>query len=81
MRHLRRCEELLLVLKLDIVWCHRRRRTPLLIDGALLASFIMPLLLVIAILMASTFQITALLSPAHLVFLVNALRQLSYGTV
>jgi hypothetical protein len=76
-RHLRWCEELFLVLNLDIVGC-LRGRTPLLIEGALLACFLEPLLIAIVII---SYQITALLSPAHLVFLMNALRELSHRTL
>jgi hypothetical protein len=75
-RHLRWREEILLDLDLAIDRC-ARGRTPLVIDGALLTSFLKPLLVLSLAIVVISFQLLALLNPAHFVLLVNALRQLS----
>ena len=76
MRHLRWREEILLDLDLAIDRC-ARGRTPLVIYGALLTSFLKPLLVLSLAIVVISFQLLALLNPAHFVLLVNALRQLS----
>jgi hypothetical protein len=75
-RHLRWREEILLDLDLAIDRC-ARGRTPLVIYGALLTSFLKPLLVLSLAIVVISFQLLALLNPAHFVLLVNALRQLS----
>ena len=80
MRHLRWCEELLLNLWLAIEGCPRGR-TPVVIDGALLASFLKPMLILCFAIVSISFQLMALLSPAYFVFLMNALWELSQRTL
>ena len=80
LRHLRWCEKLLLDLRLAIDGCPRGR-TPFVIDGALLASFLKSLLSVSFAIVSISFQLMALLSPAHFVFLMNALWELSQWTL
>ena len=80
LRHLRWCEKLLLDLRLAIDGCPRGR-TPLVIDGALLASFLKPLVILCFAIVIISFHLMALLSPAHFVFLMNALWELSQRTL
>lgn len=80
-RHLRRCEEILLDLQLAIDG-RARGRTPLVICGALLTSFLKPPLPILNFaIVIDIFHLKALLSPAQFVFLVNALRELSHRTL
>jgi hypothetical protein len=76
LRHVRWREEILLDLDLAIDGC-ARGRTPLVIDGALLISFLELLFVLSFAIMVISFQLMALLIPAHFLLLENALRQLS----